>query len=40
VNQRGYLIDIEGNIVNKKGKIIFKQDDLASDLDLPEPFFS
>jgi hypothetical protein len=40
VNQLGYLIDKGGNIITSKGKLVFRADELASDGDLPEPFFT
>lgn len=41
VNQLGYLIDKQGrDVVNRQGKVVFRSDELASDGDLPEPFFT
>jgi hypothetical protein len=37
VNQRGYLIDRAGNIVNKKQELIFKHVELDSDEEIPAP---
>lgn len=37
VNQRGYLIDRVGNIVNKKQELIFKHVELDSDEEIPAP---
>lgn len=38
VNTRGYLTDVEGNIVTKKGVIIFRRDEIDSEDEIPAPF--
>jgi hypothetical protein len=38
VNNRGYLVDIEGNVVTKKGTLIFRRDEIDSDDEIPAPF--
>ena len=38
VNQRGYFCDEEGNIIDKKGKIMFSRDILDLDGEIPEVF--
>ena len=31
VNRKGYLLDIEGNVITKQGHIIFRKDEIDSD---------
>ena len=38
VNKRGYLVDMVGNVINQKGKIIFKKPELDSDEEIPAQF--
>jgi hypothetical protein len=40
VNNRGYCVDVEGNIVLRKNpkKIIFRKDEIDSDDEIPAPF--
>ena len=38
VNRRGYLIDADGNIIDKYGNMIFKERELDSDDEIPPPF--
>lgn len=37
VNRRGYLIDILGNIINRKNELIFHAGELDSDEEIPAP---
>ena len=38
MNQRGFLVDRKGNIVNKNGDIMFRQNQLSEDGDYPKFF--
>ena len=38
VNKRGYLVDMAGNVINQKGKVIFKVKELDSDEEIPAQF--
>ena len=38
VNPRGYFCDEAGNIVDKKGKVMFNKDILDQDGEIPEVF--
>jgi hypothetical protein len=38
VNSRGYLIDIDGNVITQNGTLIFKKDEIDSDDEIPAPF--
>jgi hypothetical protein len=38
VNQRGYLIDDNGKILNKDGTVIFREDEIDADGEIPAPF--
>jgi hypothetical protein len=38
VNRRGYLVDRDGNVVNQKNCMIFKQIELDSEDEIPAPF--
>ncbi|CDW75779.1 UNKNOWN [Stylonychia lemnae] len=39
VNKKGYLIDIEGNIISNKDAIIFRADEIDTDDEIPAPFY-
>ena len=36
VNPMGYLIDTDGNVIDKQGEIIFKKEVLDEDGDIPK----
>ena len=38
MNPRGYLVDQEGNVLNNYGKVMFKRNQLSSDLEIPKIF--
>lgn len=38
VNKRGYLVDIEGNVITRQGLEIFRIDEVDSDDEIPAPF--
>lgn len=38
VNQRGYLIDAQGNVINYQGVIIFKANELDVNGEIPAPY--
>ena len=38
VNRRGYLVDIVGNVITRKGLEIFRIDEVDSDDEIPAPF--
>jgi len=38
VNERGYLLDLAGNVVTKKGVIVFRKDEIDRDGEIPAPF--
>jgi len=38
VNQKGYLTDDKGNIINRKGEIIFYFNEIGIDGEIPAPF--
>lgn len=40
VNSRGYFIDVSGNVIDKKGKIMFNKELLEADGEIPEVFRS
>ena len=38
VNSKGYLIDPEGNVINKEGKLLFENFTLSKDDEIPKLF--
>lgn len=38
VNQRGYLIDGQGNIVFRNGTVVFRVDEIDRDGEIPAPY--
>ena len=40
VNIKGYLIDKQGNIINKNGLVIFRSDEISPNGEIPEPFYT
>ena len=38
VNQKGYLIDCDQNVIDKNGKVMFDRDFLDSEGDIPKVF--
>lgn len=38
VNSNGYLVDNEGNVITKRGVLVFRVDELDSDGEIPAPF--
>ena len=37
-NEKGYLVDDHGNVVNKRGRVIFKKQHLAKNGEIPKIF--
>ena len=40
MNQKGYLVDKDGNVINKHGKVMFPKSLLDQDEDIPIVFRS
>lgn len=38
MNKNGYIIDNEGNIITRRGVLIFRKDEIDSDDEIPAPF--
>lgn len=36
VSKKGYLVDDEGNIVDKQGKVVFSADEISQEGEIPE----
>jgi hypothetical protein len=38
VNKRGYIVDVEGNVITRRGVMVFRKDEIDSDDEIPAPF--